>query len=319
MLPSIRLIAATFLCGFAIVFAGLRIAASLNDIHQGLPVIAAQAAPLAPTPIADRQTTDSRPAAPVLYDLRFVVSNTAFTPTLASLSVPAAPPLDITPPAIEKVSKEELPAPPGATTAKSNDEPPIATAAPAAPASAPPAPDAAPQASPQASPSAPVDTPPEAVPDKQSAADSVARIASLTTTEDAPAPTESVAAPAIETTAVGTGDAHEDKSVLAVAAIEPEPQFAAPVAEPPRPEQAPADVASPEQPNAPSVQVILPMPHARPERTNTARSAAKKHTRAAHKKRVRVAQRAPAPPATTTFATFGGFGSSSTRPFGTTR
>jgi len=319
MLPSIRLIAVTFLCGFAVVFAGLRIAASLNDIHQGLPVVAAQAAPLAPALIADRPTTDSHPAAPVLYDLRFVVSNTAFTPTLASLTVPAAPPLDITPPVIEKVSKEELPAPPGATTAKSNDEPPIATAAPAAPASVSPAPDAAPQASPQASPSAPVDTPPEAAPDKQSAADGVTRIASLTATEDAPAPTESVAAPAIETTAIGTGDAHEDKSALAVASIEREPQFAAPAAEPPQPEQAPADVASPEQPSAPAVQVTLPMPHARPERTNTTRPALKRPAHAAHRKRVRVAQRAPAPPAASTFSSFGGFGSPSSQPFGTTR
>ena len=34
MLPSFRLIAATFLCGFFVVFAGLRLAASLNDIHE---------------------------------------------------------------------------------------------------------------------------------------------------------------------------------------------------------------------------------------------------------------------------------------------
>ena len=44
MLPSFRLIAATFLCSFVVVFAGLRMAVSLNDIHEGLPVMAGHAA-----------------------------------------------------------------------------------------------------------------------------------------------------------------------------------------------------------------------------------------------------------------------------------
>ena len=55
MLPSFRLIAATFLCGFVVVFAGLRLAASLNDIHEGLPVMAAHAAPVSIAPTADRE------------------------------------------------------------------------------------------------------------------------------------------------------------------------------------------------------------------------------------------------------------------------
>ena len=46
MLPSFRLIALTFLCGFVVVFAGLRMAVSLNDIHEALPVMAAHAAPV---------------------------------------------------------------------------------------------------------------------------------------------------------------------------------------------------------------------------------------------------------------------------------
>ena len=46
MLPSFRLIAATFLCGFVVVFAGLRLATSLNNIHEALPVLTVLAAPL---------------------------------------------------------------------------------------------------------------------------------------------------------------------------------------------------------------------------------------------------------------------------------
>jgi len=55
MLPSFRLIAATFLCGFVVVFAGLRMAVSLNDIHEALPVMAAHAAPVSVTPSADSE------------------------------------------------------------------------------------------------------------------------------------------------------------------------------------------------------------------------------------------------------------------------
>ena len=61
MLPSFRLIAATFLCGFFVVFAGLRLAASLNDIHEGLPVMAAHAAPVSITPVADREARRGLP------------------------------------------------------------------------------------------------------------------------------------------------------------------------------------------------------------------------------------------------------------------
>ena len=60
MLPSFRLIAATFLCGFVVVFAGLRMAASLNDIHEGLPVMAAHAAPVSIAPAADREARRGR-------------------------------------------------------------------------------------------------------------------------------------------------------------------------------------------------------------------------------------------------------------------
>ena len=59
MLPSFRLIAATFLCGFFVVFAGLRLATSLNDIHEGLPVMAAHAAPVSIEPAPDREARRS--------------------------------------------------------------------------------------------------------------------------------------------------------------------------------------------------------------------------------------------------------------------
>ena len=100
MLPSFRLIAATFLCGFFVVFAGLRLAASLNDIHEGLPVMAAHAAPVSITPVADREARRSLAAAPVMYDLRFVVSTVA--PTLVRVPPTVldqpAPLLSIVPP-----------------------------------------------------------------------------------------------------------------------------------------------------------------------------------------------------------------------------
>ena len=103
MLPSFRLIAATFFCGFLMVFAGLRLAASLNDIHEGLPVMAAHAAPVSITPVADRDLRRALTAVPVMYDLRFAVSHVAPTPANVSNPVtdrmaPLALPLDILPP-----------------------------------------------------------------------------------------------------------------------------------------------------------------------------------------------------------------------------
>ena len=106
MLPSFRLIAATFLCGFLVVFAGLRMAASLNDIHEGLPVMAAHAAPVSIAPMADREMRRGQSAVPVMYDLRFAVSPAS--PTLASVAPLApdrpAPPMSLAPP--EDVAKE---------------------------------------------------------------------------------------------------------------------------------------------------------------------------------------------------------------------
>jgi hypothetical protein len=114
--------------------------------------MAAHAAPIQAVPIADRAMRRGQSAAPVMYDLRFVTSSATLTPTLASLQ-PAAPPLDITPPTIEHVTKEELPAPAGSTVARDKDDRPVAAAEPDSTATPPPA--AAPAADPPNTPQEP--------------------------------------------------------------------------------------------------------------------------------------------------------------------
>jgi hypothetical protein len=84
MLPGLRLIAVSFLCGFAMVFVGLRTVASLNHIRENLPIMAAQAAQSAPPGMIEPRGAPS--AMPVIYDLRFVASPMA--PQLASLNWP---------------------------------------------------------------------------------------------------------------------------------------------------------------------------------------------------------------------------------------
>jgi hypothetical protein len=73
MLPSIRLIAITFCCGFIVVFAGLRLATSVNGLHKAMPVMAAHAAPVTVGAIADRDLRRGQSAVPVMYDMRFAV------------------------------------------------------------------------------------------------------------------------------------------------------------------------------------------------------------------------------------------------------
>lgn len=117
MLASFRLIAATFLCGFVVVFAGLRMAVSLNDIHEGLPVMAAHAAPVSIAPAADHELRCGMTPAPVMYDLRFAVSRTALAPTLPGPSAPElpAPPLSLLP--AEDFSREVIASEPESTVA----------------------------------------------------------------------------------------------------------------------------------------------------------------------------------------------------------
>jgi hypothetical protein len=99
MLPSFRLIAATFFCGFLAVFAGLRLAASLNDFHEALPVMAAHAAPVTVSPAADREARRGVSSVPMMYDLRFAVSTMSPALVRATPSVfdRLAPPLSIVP------------------------------------------------------------------------------------------------------------------------------------------------------------------------------------------------------------------------------
>ena len=116
MLPSFRLIAATFLCSFFVVFVGLRMAASLNDIHEGLPVMAAHAAPMTVAPAADRDARRGASSVPVMYDLRFAVAPVSpilvrAAPTLIERPVPQLP-LAILPPDLPSAQQSRLNPPP---------------------------------------------------------------------------------------------------------------------------------------------------------------------------------------------------------------
>jgi hypothetical protein len=82
----VRQIAATFLCGFVVVFAGLRLASSLNDLHQALPVMSADAAPLPAEAAADPELRRGQSAVPVLYDMRFVSNAGTLAPVLTNLA-----------------------------------------------------------------------------------------------------------------------------------------------------------------------------------------------------------------------------------------
>lgn len=140
MLPSLRLIVAGFLCGFVVVYAGLRLATSLNAIHQAFPITVAQAA-LAPSV----GTSTTRAAVPLLYDMRFVASAAASAPVFASVMPEALervmpPPF----PADDVRKDQDAPPEPGTTVAaidpapapavelaplNPQPEPPLATAA----------------------------------------------------------------------------------------------------------------------------------------------------------------------------------------------
>jgi hypothetical protein len=115
MLPSIRLIVATFCCGFFVVFAGLRLATSINGIHQAIPVTAAHAAPSMVGAISDQELRRSPATVPVMYDLRFAVSATQSAPTPAAASPvidrmpPLMMPLVILPPIAQEAAALEAP------------------------------------------------------------------------------------------------------------------------------------------------------------------------------------------------------------------
>jgi len=94
MLPSFRLIVITFLCGFAAVFAGLRLAASLNG---ALPVTTAHAGAHVLTAADGEVHLASMPA---MFDTRFAIAPAPAVQVRATPSVRERPalPLSVMPP-----------------------------------------------------------------------------------------------------------------------------------------------------------------------------------------------------------------------------
>jgi hypothetical protein len=145
MLPSFRLIAITFLCGFAAMFASLHLAASLNGAlpaataHAGAHVLAA----------ADGEAHLA--SIPAMFDTRFAIAPAPAVLVRATPSVRDRPslPLSVVPPQGEAAADaipvaavaqptEQSSAPDGAPAAVQTDAPPdaampVETAAPAMP------------------------------------------------------------------------------------------------------------------------------------------------------------------------------------------
>ena len=116
MLPGFRLIVATFLCGFFVVFASLRLVTSLHNVHGALPITAAKAAPMPTADIDNETMRRSQAAMPAMYDLRFVVSVASHAPVPERMAAPAidraAPvvvPLVITTPLQENAGEDQAP------------------------------------------------------------------------------------------------------------------------------------------------------------------------------------------------------------------
>lgn len=90
MLPSFRLIVATFLCGFAVAYAGLRVAVSLDGAlptaHAGLHVL----------PTAEGEVRVA--SMPAMFDARFAVSATPAVPGRAMPLLSERPSLSVVPP-----------------------------------------------------------------------------------------------------------------------------------------------------------------------------------------------------------------------------
>ena len=113
MLPGFRLIALTFCCGFVVVFVGLRLAASVNGMHQAMPVMAAHAAPVMAGAIADRELRRGQNAVPVMYDMRFAVGSAVPAAAGAQPVIDRAPsvmmPLVILPPIALEAERNAAP------------------------------------------------------------------------------------------------------------------------------------------------------------------------------------------------------------------
>jgi hypothetical protein len=106
MLPSLRLIVITFLCGFAAVFAGLRLATSLN---AALPVTTAHAG------AHILSAADGEPhlaSMPAMFDTRFAIAPVPAVLVRTTPSVRERPslPLSVTP-AQDGAAPDALPTP----------------------------------------------------------------------------------------------------------------------------------------------------------------------------------------------------------------
>ena len=118
MLPSVRLIVATFCCGFLVVFAGLRLATSFNSVNQAFPVMAAHAAPIRLAALTAQDQQRGAVAVPVTYEMRFAVNTTQTAPAPAAAApaaeraTPLLMPLVILPP----IAQETAPTEPAETT-----------------------------------------------------------------------------------------------------------------------------------------------------------------------------------------------------------
>src|SRR5262245_59095161 len=113
MLPGFRLIAITFCCGFLVVFAGLRVAASVNGLHRAMPVMAAHAAPVTAGAVADPDLRRGQSAVPVMYDMRFAIGGAVPASAGAQLVIDRAPsvmmPLVILPPIAIEAERNATP------------------------------------------------------------------------------------------------------------------------------------------------------------------------------------------------------------------
>ena len=92
MLPSVRIIVATFLFGFLAVFAGLRIATMTRFAHETLPGPSAVAWQARPTSTAQAAAPEMPPAPPIASVPGEDPPHTESTATLAQ-SMPPAPPI----------------------------------------------------------------------------------------------------------------------------------------------------------------------------------------------------------------------------------
>jgi hypothetical protein len=233
MLPSFRLIATAFLCGFVLVFAGLRLATSLNTLHEGFPLMAAHAAP---APIAGAAAWHAvRPTVPALYDLRFVVRPIKPTPVglssaaneeVASETAPAAArAAPVISPAALAAMQYEAAARVQSTLRRSPSEskPALESAA---------QPDVKPSPQPAVAAIDPQPAPSAQVQSKPASPDDSAAIDSPPSSPPEPAASEPVSPPAavaaVEPAAVATAPDQDPIPAAAAASPAPKPKAAAP-------------------------------------------------------------------------------------------